>query len=140
MNKIQFIAIALLSVFSMGCATCSDRVVESVQQGDWIAEVGHRVCGSHSGLNVSIYHADDGPLRAGEGSKEPFKAVIRSSEPYVFEDLPVKIEWLGEKRLLVRHNTRMGVDDKPTKLMVIKADKSYQDIYLDYMPEPVIWE
>ena len=140
MSKIQFFSILLLSVFSFGCATCRDSVVETLPQGEWIAEVGYRVCGSYSGLNVSVYHVDDGPLSAGEGSKEPFKAVIRSSEPYVFDVQPVKIEWLGERRLLVRHDTRMSVDDLPSKLMVIKADKSYKDIYFEYVPEPIIWE
>lgn len=140
MNQIQFTIIALLSVSSIGCATCRDSVVDSVQQGDWMAEVGYRVCGSYSGLNVSVYRVENGPLKAGEGAKEPFKAVIRSSEPYMFDVSPVRIEWIGERRLLVRHSTRNGLDDLPTRLMVIKADRSYKDVYLDYVPEPVIWE
>ena len=140
MNKIQLMTVSLLSVLISGCATCKDRIVDSVQQGDYIAAVGFRECGSYSGLNVSIYHVDDGPLKAGEGSKEPFKAVVRSSEPYVFDVCPVSADWLGDKQLLVRHDTRTGMDDSPAKLMVIRADAAYKDISIEYVPVPVIWE
>ena len=126
----------------MGCATCTNKTIESVRNSDnqWTADLNYRVCGYASGFSVSIYRSGSGPLRDGEGSKEPFQAFIRASEPYSYKQPPISIEWVCNRNLIINHNTRMSIEDSDLKLKITKANGKYQDITISYDPKPVIWE
>jgi len=134
-----FWMIAMLGV-SQGCSTCKTKVVNTSNQGEFSAELDYRDCGIYSGYSVAIYSNENGPLRSGEGEKEPFKAVYKSESRLESDALPITIEWIGVKRLLIRHQTRMGLDDHAHELMVIKAETEYQGVRIEYEPDPVVWE
>ena len=131
--------IAVLGL-SQGCSTCVSRIVDSSNQGELTAELAFRKCGTYAGYSVAIYTQETGPIKSGEGVKEPFKAVYRSENSPVSDVLPISIEWIGEKVLLIRQQTRTGLDDHVHDLVVIKAENKYMDVKIEYEPDPVIWE
>ena len=130
-----------MATFLIGCATF-DKTIESVRTNDneWTADLEYRVRGYASGFSVAIYRTSSGPLRAGEGSKEPFKTHIRASEPYSYKQPPISIKWINDRSLHIHHNTRMSIEDSSLKLKITKADSKYQEITISYDPKPVIWE
>lgn len=133
-------ALLLLSSSLISCGDCSFETIDSLENNEWTADLEYRVCGSYSGFAVSIYPTRKGHPGYGEGSREPFQAAIRSSEPYSFQKPPISISWTGDKELLIQHETRMSVDDSSSKLKIFKASKQFQDISISYNPEPVIWK
>jgi hypothetical protein len=133
-------ALLLLSSSLIGCGDCSFETIDSSENNEWTADLEYRVCGSYSGFAVSIYPTSKGHPGYGEGSKEPFQAAIRSSEPYSFQEPPVSIKWTSDRNLLIEHETRMSVEDSISKLKIFKADSQYQDVSISYNPEPVVWE
>ncbi|MFK5949820.1 MAG: hypothetical protein QM500_13740 [Methylococcales bacterium] len=137
---LKYSIIFLLIIYLDGCSNCTNVTTKSIQNGDWIADLDYRVCGYVSGYSVAIYHSNDGPLGSGEGDKEVFQAKIRDKEIYSPQKKPISIEWTGDKNLLIRHDTRMSVDDSNLKLMVLKAESKYKGISISYDPKPVIWE
>lgn len=133
-------ALLLLSSSLIGCGDCSFETIDSLKNDEWTADLEYRVCGSYSGFAVSIYPTSEGHPGYGEGSKEPFQAAIRSSEPYSFQKPPISIKWTDDRNLLIQHETRMSVEDSISKLKIFKADNQYQDVSISYDPKPVIWE
>ena len=130
----------LISSLLIGCGDCSHKTIETLQKNGWTTDLEYRVCGSYSGFTVSIYLTKEGHPGFGEGSKEPFQAAVKSSEPYSFKEPPISIKWIDDSSLRIQHETRMSVGDPKSKLMIFKADKQYQGISISYDPEPVIWE
>ena len=126
-----------------GCSTtCHQTLIDGSGQGQWNAELRYRVCGGASGYSVAIYSSDEEAPGMGEGFKEPFKAIYKYNlvdEKHVSEP-PVKIEWKGGKHLLIRHDTRKNIEDSESIPMIIRADKSYREVAIEYDPDPVFWE
>ena len=138
----SFVQWLLLPVCLMGCATCKNDTVDSVRNNDkqWTADLYYRVCGYVSGFSVSIYLTRSGPHKDGEGSKEPFKASISAQAPYVYKQSPISIKWIGDRNLVIRHDTRMSIEDADAKLKITKASGEYEGIAISYEPIPVVWE
>jgi hypothetical protein len=139
-KRILFLSVMLAPVLLQGCSTCNTRVVDVTRQGELTAELNYRVCGMYSGYNVAIYGDKSGPLKSGEGEKEPFKAIYDFKNYSEDHGIPVSIEWVGEKRLLIRHQSKTGLDDPECELMVIKAETEYLDVSIVYEPDPVVWQ
>jgi hypothetical protein len=127
-------------VYIQGCSTCVSRIVESSSQGKYTAELDFRECGTYAGYSIAIYTNESGPVKNGEGEKEPFKAVYRQEYKHQLDAIPISIKWIGEKHLLVNQNTRTDLDDHVNELMVIKADNNYMGVKIEYEPDPVIWD
>jgi len=108
-------------------------------QGGWGADVRHRVCDSYSGYAVAVYQISEGPPGNGEGAKEPFQALYKT-EDYMEGPTPIKVEWEKDNHLVIRHDTRKSVDDDRSKPMITKAVTVYQGVFIEYKPEPIIWE
>jgi hypothetical protein len=136
--RITFLLLMLVLAFSQGCSTCNTRVVDVIKQGELSAELDFRVCGMYSGYSVAIYSNKNGSLKSGEGEKEPFKALYKSKGKSEYEALPISIEWVGDKRLLIRHQTKTGIDDV-CELMILKAETEYLGVGIEYEPAPVVW-
>lgn len=134
------VALFLLSINLAGCSDCDFKTINSLPNNDWTADLEYRVCGSYSGFAIAIYPTNEGHPGYGHGSKEPFQAAIRSSEPYSPSSPPISIKWIGDNNLLVQHTTRMSIEDTNTKLKIFKASEKFQDVSITYDPEPVIWE
>ncbi len=130
----------LLSFGLIGCSDCDFQTIDSLPNNYWTADLEYRVCGSYSGFAIAIYPTKEGHPGYGHGSKEPFQAAIRSSEPYSSSSPSISIKWIGVNKLLVQHMTRMSVEDTSTKLKILKANKQFEDVSITYDPEPVIWE
>jgi len=137
---ITLIWIIAVLCFSLGCSTCVTRNVDSLSQGELTAELEFRECGTYAGYSVAIYTTETGPIKRGEGEKEPFKAVYRSENRPEFDVLPISIGWIGDKVLLIRQQSRAGLDDHVHELMVIKAENKFMDVRIEYEPVPVLWE
>jgi len=129
---------ALLTLMSVGCTNCEQEVINTDASGVWIAEVRHRVCGSFSGYAVAVYRVNENPPGEGDGDKEPFQATYKTSD-FEMGDLPIETEWINDQHLIIHHDTRMNVEDRKSKPMVIKADTAYEELRIQYDPEPVIW-
>jgi len=126
-----------------GCSTtCHQTLIDGRGNGHWNAEVRYRVCGQAAGYSIAIYRTDEEAPGIGEGDKEPFKAVYKYGlvEEKQISEPPVKIEWKGEEHLKIRHNTKKNLEDSESLPMIIRADKVYQDVSLEYDPQPVIWK
>lgn len=133
-------ALFLLSVGLIGCSDCDFKTIDSLPNNYWTADLEYRVCGYYSGFAIVIYPTKEGHPGYGHGSKEPFQAAIRSSERYSSSSPPISIKWIGDNKLVVRHVTRISVEDTSTKLKILKANEQFEDISITYDPEPVIWE
>jgi len=131
--------ILLVNLFLSGCTTCHEKIVSTHAQGNWNADVRHRVCGSYSGYGVAIYMASERPPGNGEGDKEPFQAMYKT-EDYKEGPVPVSVKWETDNHLVIYHDTRLSLDDDKSKPMVIKAETAYKDVFIKYDPKPVIWD
>jgi hypothetical protein len=125
--------------FLNGCTTCHEVRINSVSDGAWVADLRHRVCGSYSGYSVALYRSNDLPSNGGDGEKEQFQAIYKAENRDVI-NVPIHVQWGSDNSLIIRHETRMSLDDAKSKPMVIKAEKSYQGVRIEYIPEPVIWD
>jgi len=132
-------SLTLVTLLLMGCTTCHEVKLNTLSEGGWVAVLRHRVCGNYSGYSVGIYKTGGIPVISGNGEKEPFQAVYRTGI-HNENNIPVTVEWVAEGRLVIHHDTRTVIDMSEQKPMVIKAEKVYQNVKIDYDPEPVIWE
>ena len=137
--RISSLVFLVVPVFLTGCTTCQEIKVSTSTQGEWSADVRHRVCDSYSGYAVAVYEISEGPPGNGEGDKEPFQAMYKT-EDFIEGLSPITIEWKTDNNLVIHHDTRQSIDDDRSKPMITKADMAYQGVIIEYDPEPVIWE
>ena len=128
--------LALLSI--NGCSTCHEIQINSISDGTWDADLRYRTCGSYSGYSVGIYRSDEPHAKSGDGENEPFQALY-ATENHNVNNVPINLLWESDNHLTIRHDTRVSLDDNESKLMVLKAEKYYQDVVIEYIPEPVLW-
>ena len=126
----------IIMFFLNACTTCREVKVNSVSDGEWIADIRYRVCGNYSGYSVALYRSNN--LPASDGDKEQFQAIYESENRDV-DKIPIHVQWGSNNDLIIHHDTRMSPDDDKSRPMVIKAEKSYQGVRIEYIPEPVIW-
>lgn len=139
MNRYISICFVSIVIILYGCTTCHEVLVSSASYGAWVADVRHRMCGSYAGYSVALYRINEPPASNGNSDEEPFQAIYRSKTNNL-NNLPVHIWWESNKHLIIRHDTRMSLHDSESKPMVVKADKSFQEIAIEYIPEPVLWD
>ena len=137
--RLPLFVFLVVSVFLSGCTTCQEIKVSTSTQGIWGADVRHRVCDSYSGYAVAVYPISEGPPGNGEGDKESFQAMYKTKD-YIEGPSPVRVEWKSDHHLVIHHDARQNVDDDRSKPMITKADTAYQNVLIEYDPEPVIWE
>jgi hypothetical protein len=137
-KKCFILLYSIINLILNGCATCHEVKINSISDGMWVADLRHRVCGSYSGYSVALYRSNDSPASDSDGEKEQFQAIYRARS-HDINNTPIHIEWGSDNSLVIRHKTRMSLDDVESKPMIIKADKSYQGISIEYIPKPVIW-
>ena len=135
----RYISIFLVMFFLSGCTTCNEVKINSVSEGIWVADVRHRVCGRYSGYSVALHRRNESLTKSGDGDKEPFQAIYDSGN-YDVSHVPINIQWESDNHLIIHHDTRMFTDEPESKPMIIKAETSYQDVIIEYVPEPVLWD
>ena len=135
----RYLFFTLLTLLSVGCTDCEQVVIDTDSSDIWTADVRHRVCGSYSGYSVVVYRVNENPPGLGDGDKEPFQATYKTSD---FEKggLPIETEWANNQLLIIHHDTRMNMEDRKSKPMVVKADTAYEELRIQYDPAPVIWD
>lgn len=135
----RYISILFVMFLLGGCTTCNEVKINSLSKGVWVADVRHRVCGRYSGYSVALYRYNESLSKSGDGEKEPFQAIYES-ESYDVSNVPIHIQWESDNHLIIHHDTRMFTDELQSKPMVIKAETSYQDVIIEYIPKPVLWD
>lgn len=135
----RYISILYVMFFLGGCTTCNEVKINTLSEGVWVADIRHRVCGRYSGYSVALYRRNESLTKSGDGEKEPFQAIYES-ESYDVSHVPVHIQWESDNHLIVHHDTRIITDEPESKPMVIKAETSYQDVMIEYIPKPVLWD
>jgi hypothetical protein len=129
---------SIISLTQNGCTTCHEVKVNSISDGPWVADLRYRVCGSYSGYSVALYRRNEFPASGGDGEREQFQAIYRTQNPDV-NNIPIHLKWASDNHLIIRHDTRMGLHEAESKLMIIKAENTYQGVSIEYIPKPVIW-
>ena len=132
--------LVLVALVQVGCTTCHTKLIDTVTDGNWKADLEYRICGSVSGFTVDVYSNDEGPHSMGKGSLESFQSIYRKQRHEPPLPPPVSIKWVGKDQLLIKHLTRAGTKDTSTDLLVTKANASYKEVSITYEPGPVIWE
>ncbi len=139
----KFLLVLLIVFCNWGCTTtCHTTLINTIPQGEWNADLMFRICGSASGFAVSVYSDDEGPPGVGQGYLEPFKTNYpRDRHRHLSPcPAPIKINWIGDKHLEIKHLTRTDLEDSSTDLMIMKAEPAYKGISISYEPKPVFWE
>ena len=138
MHKISFIL--LVALMQAGCTTCHTKLIDTIAEGQWKADLEYRICGSVSGFAVDVYAIEEGPHSAGKGSLESFQSKYKEHRHEPPLPTQITIKWVGKDQLLIKHVTRASIKDTSTDLMITKANSSYKGVSIIYEPVPVIWE
>ena len=128
----------LIIILLEGCTICHENQVKSVSDGAWVADLRYRECGSYSGYAVAVYSREDADLCCNNGEKEQFQSIY-TTHHNENNSIPIHIKWSNDNNLVIYHKTRMSLEDAESQLMIIKAEKSYRSVNIEYIPEPVIW-
>jgi len=115
-------------------------LINTATEGQWKADLEYRICGSVSGFVVAVYDAEKSPHSSGQGSLEPFQSVYKVHRHEPSLPTPIAITWVEKDRLLIKHRTKVNIDDLSTDLTISKANPSYEGVSIIYEPKPVIWK
>jgi len=114
----------LCALLATACTTCHDRLIQSADGGQALAEVHERHCGSIAGFVVRIIpHGER--YRDGYASDfEPFNASCRCTIETV-RQFVVTVAWSGPNSLEIRYSG---------ELPVMRSESAWKGLQLTYVP------